>query len=90
MEFEKEFKSFVCERLEANSGLDNRSPEYQKRHNEAATASKQLMETFTEEHKKIFNEYEQASATLAARDEENAYLRGLSDGVKLAKLFDSV
>lgn len=81
--FSQAFKSFVVERLESDSGVKDLSPNHLKRYEKARELSKQLMETLTEEQKKLFIEYENADTAAWALTEGKAYTKGLNDGIRM-------
>ncbi len=90
MSFGEQFKTFVIERLEENNSLDNHSVEHIERYNKVCELSKQLMEFLTEEQKKIYQEYDRANSDYWALVEEEAYTKGLADGLELNKIFGTL
>lgn len=78
------FKGFVVGRLESNSGLNDLSPDHAKAIKKAGDLSKQLMEALTEEQKKLFSQYDQADTAVQCLAEEEAYVKGFKDGIRIA------
>ncbi len=84
--FKKSFKTFVVDRLEDRSDLSHQTPEYLKAHKLVIEASGKFMGTLTDEQKNLLIEYESVETAVSILEEEQAYIKGLRDGMNLNQM----
>lgn len=88
-DFLLDLRTFICARTGGDAPLPEQSPEFLKRCKASNELHDQLKTILTEEQKKLFTEFDEAKTAVETLAEDNAYLKGLRDGMKLAEILES-